>query len=103
MHLKKGIVKARGKTIEIVDLPGIYSLGVTNEDEKVTKQFLIEERPDIVINVVDASRLERNLYLTLQLLELDIPMVIALNQVDLAADLGILVDTDELSELLAYL
>ena len=54
--LKKGIVKARGKTIEIVDLPGIYSLGVTNEDEKVTKQFLIEDRPDIIINVVDASR-----------------------------------------------
>lgn len=98
--LKKGIVKARGKTIEIVDLPGIYSLGVTNEDEKVTKQFLIEDRPDIIINVVDASRLERNLYLTLQLLELDIPMVVALNQVDLAADLGFLVDSGGLSELL---
>ena len=98
--LKRGIVKARGKTIEIVDLPGIYSLGVTNEDEKVTKKFLIEDRPDVIINVVDASRLERNLYLTLQLLELDIPMVVALNQVDLAADLGILVDKDGLSELL---
>lgn len=98
--LKRGIVKARGKTIEVVDLPGIYSLGVTNEDEKVTKRFLIEEHPDIIINVLDASRLERNLYLTLQLLELDIPMVIALNQVDLAADLGVLVDTDGLSELL---
>lgn len=98
--LKKGIVKARGKTIEVVDLPGIYSLGVTNEDEKVTKRFLIEDKPDIIINVLDASRLERNLFLTLQLLELDIPMVIALNQVDLAADLGILVDIDRLSELL---
>lgn len=98
--LKRGIVKAKGKTIEVVDLPGIYSLGTTNEDEKVTKRFLIEERPDIIVNVVDASRLERNLYLTLQLLELDIPMVIALNQVDLAADLGILVDADGLSELL---
>ena len=98
--LKRGIVKARGKTIEVVDLPGIYSLGVTNEDEKVTKRFLIEDKPDIIINVLDASRLERNLFLTLQLLELDIPMVIALNQVDLAADLGILVDVDRLSELL---
>jgi ferrous iron transport protein B len=98
--LKRGIVQARGKTIEVVDLPGIYSLGVTNEDEKVTKKFLIEEHPDIIINVLDASRLERNLYLTLRLLELNIPMVIALNQVDLAADLGILVDTNELSELL---
>jgi ferrous iron transport protein B len=98
--LKRGIVKARGKTIEIVDLPGIYSLGVTNEDEKVTKRFLIEDRPDIIVNVLDASRLERNLYLTLQLLEIDIPMVVALNQVDLAADLGILIDADRLSEML---
>ena len=98
--LKKGIVKARGKTIEVVDLPGIYSLGVTNEDEKVTKKFLIEDKPDIIINVLDASRLERNLFLTLQLIGLDIPMVIALNQVDLAADLGILVDVDRISELL---
>lgn len=98
--LKRGIVKARGKNIEVVDLPGIYSLGVTNEDEKVTKKFLIEDQPDIIINVLDASRLERNLFLTLQLLELDIPMVIALNQMDLAADLGILVDVERLSELL---
>jgi ferrous iron transport protein B len=100
VELKRGIVKARSKTIEVVDLPGIYSLGIANEDEKVTKRFLIEDRPDIIINVLDASRLERNLFLTLQLLELDIPMIIALNQVDLAADLGILVDVDRLSELL---
>ena len=98
--LKRGNVKARGKTIEVVDLPGIYSLGVTNEDEKVTKKYLVQDKPDIIINVLDASRLERNLFLTLQLIELDIPMVIALNQVDLAADLGILVDIDRLSELL---
>ena len=101
--LKKGIVKARGKTIEVVDLPGIYSLGVANEDEKVTKKFLIQDAPDVIVNVLDASRLERNLFLTLQLLELDIPMVIALNQVDLAADLGILVDSESLSELLGLL
>ncbi|HWQ44121.1 MAG TPA: ferrous iron transport protein B [Methanosarcina barkeri] len=98
--LKRGIVKARGKTIEVVDLPGIYSLGITNEDEKVTKRYLIEDQPDIIINVLDASRLERNLYLTLQLLELDIPMVLALNQVDMAANLGVLIDADGLSEML---
>ncbi len=98
--LKKGIVKARGKTVEVVDLPGIYSLGVANEDEKVTKKFLIQDAPDVIVNVLDASRLERNLFLTLQLLELNIPMVIALNQVDLAADLGILIDSESLSELL---
>lgn len=98
--LARGNVKVKDKTIEVIDLPGIYSLGVANEDEKVTKRFIIENEPDIIINVLDASRLERNLYLTLQLLELDIPMVIALNQVDLAAELGILVDADRLSELL---
>jgi len=100
VSLKTGNVKVKDRTIEVVDLPGIYSLGVANEDEKVTKRFLIENAPDVIINVLDASRLERNLYLTLQLLELDIPMVIALNQVDLAAELGILIDTDKLSELL---
>lgn len=100
VSLKTGTVKVKDRTIEVVDLPGIYSLGVTNEDEKVTKRFLIENSPDVIINVLDASRLERNLYLTLRLLELDIPMVIALNQIDLAAELGILVDTDKLSELL---
>lgn len=100
VSLKQGTVKVNDRTIEVVDLPGIYSLGVANEDEKVTKRFLIENSPDVIVNVLDASRLERNLYLTLQLLELDIPMVIALNQVDLAAELGILVDTDKLSELL---
>ncbi|WP_410507991.1 ferrous iron transport protein B [Methanosarcina hadiensis] len=100
VSLKTGNVKVKDRTIEVVDLPGIYSLGVTNEDEKVTKRYLIENAPDVIINVLDASRLERNLYLTLRLLELDIPMVIALNQVDLAAELGIIIDTDKLSELL---
>lgn len=98
--LSRGNIKVKGRTIEMVDLPGIYSLGVANENEKVTKRFLIENQPDVIVNVLDASRLERNLYLTLQLLELDIPMIIALNQVDLAAELGILIDTDRLSELL---
>ena len=100
VSLTRGIVKAKGKKIEVVDLPGIYSLGVSNEDEKVTKKFLIQEKPDVIINVLDASRLERNLFLTLQLLELDIPMVIALNQIDLAEELGTVIDADKLSELL---
>ncbi|MDI9394305.1 MAG: ferrous iron transport protein B [Euryarchaeota archaeon] len=100
VSLTKGNVKVNDRTIEVVDLPGIYSLGVANEDEKVTKRFIFKDSPDVIINVLDASRLERNLYLTLQLLELDIPMVIALNQVDLAAELGILIDADKLSELL---
>lgn len=98
--LTKGIVKAKGKKIEVVDLPGIYSLGGSNEDEEVTKKFLIQEKPDVIVNVLDASRLERNLFLTLQLLELDIPMVIALNQIDLAEELGTIVDSKKLSELM---
>lgn len=100
VELARGIVKGKGRTIEVVDLPGIYSLGASSEDERVTKEFLIREQPDVIINILDASRLERNLYLTLQLLDLNIPMVIALNQVDLAEELGTRVDVRKLSELL---
>lgn len=100
VELIRGSAKARDRTIELVDLPGIYSLGAAGEDEKVTREFLLLERPDVVINILDASRLERNLFFTLQLLELDIPMVIALNQVDLAEEMGIHVDVGKLSELL---
>jgi ferrous iron transport protein B len=100
VELARGIVKGKGRTIEVVDLPGTYSLGASNEDEKVAKEFLILEEPDVIINILDASRLARNLYLTLQLLELGIPMVIALNQVDLAEELGFRVDASKLSEML---
>lgn len=100
VELARGVVKGKGRTIEVVDLPGIYSLGASNEDEKVAKEYLIRDQPDVIINILDASRLARNLYLTLQLLELDIPMVIALNQVDLAEELGFRVDAAKLSEML---
>lgn len=100
VELKRGSVNAGTRTIEVVDLPGIYSLGAAGEDEKVTREFLFHQCPDVVVNILDASRLERNLFLTLQLLELDIPMVIALNQIDLAEEMGIRVDARKLSELL---
>ena len=66
----------------VVDLPGIYSLSPYTSEEIVTRDFLINEKPDGIINIVDATNIERNLYLTLQLIELNIPMVIALNMMD---------------------
>ena len=66
----------------VVDLPGIYSLSPYTSEEIVTRDFLIDGRPDGIINIVDATNIERNLYLTMQLMELDIPMVIALNMMD---------------------
>lgn len=96
----KTIEVARGefyylnRIIEIVDLPGVYSLSTFTPEEEVTRDFLIKEKPDAVINVVDASILERNLYLTLQVLEMGIPTVIALNQSDQARNKGIEIKID---------
>lgn len=67
----------------IVDLPGIYSLSPYSMEEIVTRNYIIDEKPDLIINIVDATNLERNLYLSLQLAELGIPMVIALNMIDM--------------------
>lgn len=78
---KEGIIK-RHKDVTIVDLPGIYSLSPYSSEEIVARNFLVQDRPDAIINVIDATCLERNLYLTLQLIELRIPMIIALNMMD---------------------
>ncbi|MDD5017928.1 MAG: ferrous iron transport protein B [Eubacteriales bacterium] len=78
---KEGVVK-KHKDVSIVDLPGIYSLSPYSSEEVVSRNFLVEQHPCAIINIVDATNLERNLYLTLQLLELGIPMVIALNMMD---------------------
>lgn len=74
-------IKGKGDTL-ITDLPGIYSLSPFTEQERITYQHIVEERPKCIINVVDASNIERHLYLTMQLMELDIPMVLALNMMD---------------------
>lgn len=74
--------RIRGTEDEVVDLPGIYSLSPYTQEEIVTRDFLTKERPDGIINIIDATNIERNFYLTLQLLQLDIPMVIALNMMD---------------------
>ena len=97
---KEGIYTTDGTRIRIVDLPGTYSLTAYSLEEVVTRDFLVNERPDLVIDIVDASNLERNLYLTIQFLELGIPLCIALNMMDVAKGRGIAIDAQKLSSLL---
>lgn len=78
---KSGVIKGHPNT-EVVDLPGIYSLSPYTSEEIVSRQFILEEKPTAIINIIDATNIERNLYLTMQLLELGIPMVLALNMMD---------------------
>ncbi len=93
---KEGFCQVNGRQIELVDLPGTYSLTAYSIEELVARNFLIEDRPSTVINIVDASNLERNLYLTVQLLELGIPVLIALNMVDMATARGLVINCEEL-------
>lgn len=98
---KVGTIKGiKNQSVEVVDLPGIYSLRPYTQEEIVSQQFIIENKPDGIINIVDATNIERNLYLTLQLLELKIPMVIALNMMDEMSSNGGTVDIDKMSEML---
>lgn len=85
---KEGVYKKCKEPISIVDLPGIYSLSPYTPEEVISRNFILEEKPDCVINIVDATNLERNLYLTTQLLEIDVPVVIALNMIDLVKKSG---------------
>jgi ferrous iron transport protein B len=96
----EGTLHFKDYTIDVVDLPGIYSLSTYSLEELVSRKYIAVERPDLVINVVDASVLERNLFFTLQLMELETPMVIALNQLDIAKKKGIEIDTEKLENLL---
>ena len=97
---KEGLIEHNGLTINIVDLPGTYSLTAYSPEEIIARDFIIEECPDVVINVVDATNLERNLYLTVQLLELDVPVVMALNMTDALHKDGAKINIDHLSQLL---
>lgn len=98
VNIKKANFELCDVTHTIVDLPGVYSLEAFSRDEEVTAHFLNTYTPDLIINVIDASNIERNLYLTAQLSELNVPMVIALNMVDVAHDLGIAINVKELSK-----
>lgn len=95
---KKGGKLKWNKDVEIVDLPGIYSLSPYTLEEVVTRNFMINDRPDAIINVIDGSNIERNLYLTTQILELGIPTVVALNMMDIVKKNGDKINIDKLSE-----
>jgi len=97
---KEGVCVHKSVEMQIIDLPGTYSLTARSIDELVARDFIVEEKPDVVIDVVDASNLERNLYLTFQLLELEANVIIALNKQDVAKSLGYEIDAKELSKLL---
>ncbi len=94
---KEGFVRENGHELHVVDLPGTYSLTAYSIEELVARNVLILEHPRAIVNIVDASNLDRNLYLTVQLLELGLPLIIALNMVDVAEGRGIAIDVDALS------
>jgi ferrous iron transport protein B len=99
---KEGTFHYRGLACRLVDLPGTYSLGAYSPEEIIARDYLVKQRPDLVINVVDASNLERNLYLTMQLLELNLPLIIVLNVMDIARARGIQIDQARFSTLLGH-
>ncbi len=96
---KSGAIRGHANT-EITDLPGIYSMSPYSSEEIVTRQFIIDEKPKGIINIVDATNIERNLYLTMQLMELDVPMVLALNMMDEVRGNGGSVRINEMEEML---
>lgn len=96
--VEQKIGEIRGKTdCSVVDLPGIYSLRPYTQEEIVTRDYILNEKPDCIINITDATNIERNLYLTMQLLELDVPMVLALNMMDEVRANGGTVDVEKMS------
>ena len=95
---REGVYKKLNVPVSIVDLPGIYSLSPYTPEEVISRNFLLEEKPDCVINIVDATNLERNLYLTTQILEIDVPVVIALNMMDAVKKRGDKLDAKKLEE-----
>jgi ferrous iron transport protein B len=100
VEVAHGRVKHDDMTLDLSDLPGIYSLDTSSVEERTVLDFLGSERPDVILNVVDATRLERNLYLALETLELGLPVVIALNMIDEAHALGMDIDDRRLAEVL---
>ncbi len=97
---KEGIVNLKGTKVKLIDLPGTYSLSAYSQEELVARNFLVNEKPDIVVDIVDATMLERHLYLAIQFFELGIPVVLALNMMDDAKKQGLRIDTEKLAKLL---
>ena len=97
---KQGLYVRNGHRFNLVDLPGTYSLTAYSLEEVVARDFLVNQKPELVINIVDASNLERNLYLAVQFMELGVPICMALNMIDVAEKRGIHIDIEKLSSLL---
>ncbi len=97
---KLGWFTVRGVHFEVLDLPGTYSLSAFSPDEQVARDYIVHEQPDVVVNVVDATNLERNLYLTAQIMETGVQLLLVLNMQDLALRRGYEVDAAKLSLLL---
>ncbi len=97
---KEGAACWDGRDVVLVDLPGIYSLTAYSQEERVARSYLLDERPDVVVDILDAVNLERNLYLAVQLMELGVPLLLVLNKSDLAQALGISFDLPRLAQLL---
>ena len=97
---KEGNLKYKDYEIKVVDIPGIYSLTAYSIDEIIARNFIVEEKPDVVIDIVDTSNLERNLYLAVQFMELKVPLIIALNMADIAEKQGLKIDRKSFSKIL---
>jgi len=97
---KTGKFQYDGCQIELVDLPGTYSLSAYSPEEVIARDFILNQSPDLVLIVIDAANLERNLYLAVQVLELEVPSVIILNMIDMAEARGYQIDLDHLSQIL---
>ena len=95
---KEGSLKGHKKDIKIIDLPGIYSLSPYTLEEVIARDYIINEKPDVILNIVDASNIERNLYLTSQALDLDIPVIVALNMIDIVEKRGDKINIKKLEE-----
>ncbi len=93
---KEGFLNANGFKLRIVDLPGTYSLTAYSLEELVARDFIVDEKPSVVVNIVDATSLERHLYLTVQLLELGVPIILVLNMMDMVEQRGMMIDVGEL-------
>jgi ferrous iron transport protein B len=100
VEIKEGRCAYSDYEMTFVDLPGTYSLAAYSDEERIARNFIIEQRPDVVVHIVDSANVERNLYLTTQLLEMNVPLVLAFNMSDLARQKGLVFDIEKLSELL---
>jgi len=94
---KEGYYSHGGYEFEVVDLPGVYSLSAVSEDERIARQYIVDHRPDVVVDILNASQLERNLYLTLLLIELQVNLVVVLNMYDVVESRGDRIDLTALS------